>query len=386
MKFPLPSPAELITELTGQADPHAKALACQQLAIIGGADAVPALAALLAEEHLSDYARSALELIADPAAGLALLNALPQLSGQRLAGAVDSLGVRRELAAIPELQKLATDPVRGAVGESLAALGKIGTPEALATLLATLRATVPETRIAAGHAALAAADRLVKDGKRADATALLEAVIAAELPESLRAAATALLAKARRVRLFDGKTLEGWEGDLTWFRVAEGAVVAGSLAKPIPQNEFLCSRREFGDFELRLKVRLVAGKGNGGIQFRSKRVPNSREMAGYQADMATGYWGGLYDESRRAKFLGTRAEEGVIAKILMPNDWNDYVIRCEGPRVRLWLNGQLTTEFTEPDAAIPRTGAIGLQIHGGPPSEAWYKDLEIEELPAATAK
>ena len=379
MKFPLPTPAENILVLTSQSGLQAKALACQQLAIIGGPEVVPTLAGLLADEHLSDYARSALESIADPAAGAALLNALPELNGRRLAGVIDSLGVRRELAAIPELQKLATDPVRGAVGESLAALGKIGTPEALGTVRTTLTAAAGP-RGTAGHAALAAADRLVKDGKRADATALLEAVIAAELPESLRAAATALLAKSRRVRPFDGKTLEGWEGDLTWFRVAEGAVVGGSLTKAIPQNEFLCTRREFGDFELRLKVRLLDGKGNGGIQFRSKRVPNSREMAGYQADMATGYWGGLYDESRRAKFLGTRAEEGVIAKILKPNDWNDYVIRCEGPRVRLWLNGQLTTEFTEPDAAIPRTGAIGLQIHGGPPSEAWYKDLEIEEL------
>jgi hypothetical protein len=386
MKFPLPSPAELIAALTAGSDPHAKALACQQLAIIGGPEVVPTLAGLLADEHLSDYARSALESIADPAAGAALLNALPDLNGRRLAGVIDSLGVRRELAAIPELQKLAGDPPHDAVVEALAALGKIGTPEALATVRTSLTAAVPATRVAAGHAALAAADRLLKDGKRADATALLEAVIAAELPESLRTAATALVAKSRRVSLFDGKTLEGWEGDLTWFRVAEGAVVGGSLTKAIPQNEFLCTRREFGDFELRLKVRLLDGKGNGGIQFRSKRVPNSREMAGYQADMATGYWGGLYDESRRAKFLGTRAEEGVIAKILKPNDWNDYVIRCEGPRVRLWLNGQLTTEFTETDPAIPRTGNIGLQIHGGPPSEAWYKDLEIEELPSAKGK
>ena len=380
MKFPLPSPAELIAALTTGSDPHAKALACQQLAIVGGPEAVPALAALLADQHLSDYARSALESIADPAAGVALRDALAKLSGRCLAGVIDSLGVRREAAAVPELVKLDADPARGAVDEALAALGKIATPEALAALWANLRATAANTRIAAANASLVAAERLLKEGNRPAATSLLDQVIAAELPEQLRAAATALLAKARRVRLFDGKTLEGWEGDLTWFRVAEGAVVAGSLAKPIPQNEFLCSRREFGDFELRLKVRLVAGQGNGGIQFRSKRVPNSREMAGYQADMATGYWGGLYDESRRAKFLGTRAAEGVIAKILKPNDWNDYVIRCEGSRVRLWLNGQLTTEFTEPDPAIPRSGAIGLQIHGGPPSEAWYKDLEIEEL------
>jgi hypothetical protein len=189
-----------------------------------------------------------------------------------------------------------------------------------------------------------------------------------------------------RIRLFDGMTLTGWEGDPTWFRIADGAIIAGRLDRPIPQNEFLCTTREFGDFELRLKVRLVAGQGNGGIQFRSQRVPNSREMAGYQADLADGYWGGLYDESRRAKFLGRRVEEAALKRVLKPGDWNDYVIRAEGPRVRLWLNGLLTTDFTETDAAIPRTGRIGVQIHGGPPAEAWYKDLEINELYRASAK
>ena len=103
MKFPLPSPAELIAALTTGSDPHAKALACQQLAIVGGPEAVPALAALLADQHLSDYARSALESIADPAAGVALRDALAKLSGRCLAGVIDSLGVRRAAAAVPVL-------------------------------------------------------------------------------------------------------------------------------------------------------------------------------------------------------------------------------------------------------------------------------------------
>ncbi len=380
MKFPLPAPAELIATLTGAADPHAKAVACQQLAIVGGPEAVPALAVLLADEHLSDYARSALESIPDPAAGIALRDALPSLNVGRLGGVIDSLGVRRDPAAVPLLQHLEHDPARGVVEEALAALGKIATQEVVATLLLELEGSVAaRTRLAAAHAALVAAGILTK-GNPAAATVLLKSVVAAELPDHVRNAAQALLAKIAKQQLFDGKTFAGWEGDLTWFRIVDGAVVAGSLTKNIPQNEFLCSKREFGDFELRLKVRLSGGNGNGGIQFRSKRVPNSREMAGYQADVATGYWGALYDESRRAKFLGTPPEPAVIAKLLKPNDWNDYVIRCEGPRVRLWLNGQLTTDFTESDPAIPRTGNLGLQIHAGAPSEAWYQDLAIEEL------
>ena len=71
-------------------------------------------------------------------------------------------------------------------------------------------------------------------------------------------------------RLFDGKTLSGWEGDQKLFRVVNGAIVAGSLQQPIARNEFLCTRKTFENFELRLQARL-RGKGHtAGIQFRSR--------------------------------------------------------------------------------------------------------------------
>ncbi len=190
------------------------------------------------------------------------------------------------------------------------------------------------------------------------------------------APATAFHGKA----LFNGTSFDGWEGDHASFRIVHGAIVGGSLVNPIPRNEFLATTRSYGDFELRVKLKLTDGKGNGGVQFRSQRVPGSREMSGYQADAADTYWGGLWDESRRKMFLGTRLNEAAMKKALKPNDWNAYVIRAEGPRIRLWLNGVLTLDYVEPYAAIPRTGYIGVQIHVGAPSEASYKDLEIEEL------
>jgi hypothetical protein len=70
-----------------------------------------------------------------------------------------------------------------------------------------------------------------------------------------------------------------------------------------------------------------------------------------------------------------------LNKVLKRGDWNQYVIRCEGKRIRLSVNGLQTVDYTEPDETIPQHGIIGLQIHGGPPSEAWYKDITIEELP-----
>jgi hypothetical protein len=182
------------------------------------------------------------------------------------------------------------------------------------------------------------------------------------------------------VPLFDGKTFDGWEGDLKVFRIEDGAIVGGSLTTPIPRNEFLCTKKSYGDFELRLKFKLLGKGANGGVQLRSRRAPNNNEVSGYQADMADGYWGCLYDESRRNKVLAgpPKAEQSKVARI---GQWNDYVIRCEGRRIRLWVNGRQTVDYTEPDASLPQTGILAVQIHVGPPCEAWYKDIRIKELP-----
>lgn len=181
--------------------------------------------------------------------------------------------------------------------------------------------------------------------------------------------------------LFDGKSFAGWEGNMKIFRIEDHAVVGGSLKEPLARNEFLATTREFADFELRLKVKLIGpvASANGGIQIRSQRVPNSAEMSGYQADMGQHYWGSLYDESRRNKTLvGPDATE--LAKVLKLHDWNDYVIRCQGRHVQLWLNGLKTVDYTEPDEKLTQRGYIGLQIHAGPASESWYKDIMIREL------
>ena len=180
--------------------------------------------------------------------------------------------------------------------------------------------------------------------------------------------------------LFNGKTLEGWEGDTKMFRVEDGAIVAGTLDNKIARNEFLCTTRTFGNFELRLKVKLVGGdQANAGIQFRTKRIPNNHEVIGYQADMGPEWWGNLYDESRRRKNLA-EADPKVLQRVLKPDGWNDYEIHAEGRHIRLSLNGSTTVDYEEPDAAIPQEGRIGLQIHAGPPLEVRFRDIRIKEL------
>lgn len=179
--------------------------------------------------------------------------------------------------------------------------------------------------------------------------------------------------------LFDGKSLDAWQGNTEWFRVEDGAIVAGSLKRPIPNNEFLTTKQQFGDFELRLKFKVLGERANAGVQIRSQRIEGHHEMIGYQADLGNGWWGCLYDESRRRKILAG-PPKAKRSEPVRQGAWNQYVIRCEGPRVQLWINGEQTVDYTEPDAAIPQKGLIGLQIHSGPPSEAWYKDIVIKEL------
>ena len=188
--------------------------------------------------------------------------------------------------------------------------------------------------------------------------------------------------KGKAVRLFDGKTFKGWDGDTNKsFRIEDGAIVGGTLKEKIPRNEFLCTPRTYTNFVLRLKFKLLGKGANAGVQIRTKRIPNHHEVSGYQADMGDpSWWGALYDESRRNRVLAkSNIEE--VNKVLKREDWNDYEIRCEGKRTTLKINGVLSSEYEEADPKIEDHGVICVQIHSGPPSEAWYKDITIEELP-----
>lgn len=193
------------------------------------------------------------------------------------------------------------------------------------------------------------------------------------------AASHAVQAESESEPLFDGETFEGWEGDLKWFSIEDGAIVAGSDER-IPHNQFLSTKTTYRDFELRLKVK-IEGNANGGIQFRSKRVPDNTEVSGFQADLGWNFWGCLYDESRRNKTLAC-ADEALQKEIVKKDDWNDYVIRVEGNRIQLFLNGVQTVDYTEEDDSIARDGIIAVQVHSGPPSRIWYKDLSIKVLPS----
>ena len=217
------------------------------------------------------------------------------------------------------------------------------------------------------------------------------------VPTSLAATSqqTNILSQFKGVPLFDGKSFAGWEGNdgessMKHFRIEKRAIVGGCMTEDLNHNQFVRTVKQYKNFELRLKYKVKAmdESYNGGIQFRS--IPStisgrSFEMVGYQADIISWKKGALYDEQRRWDFLGMQLGRVENYKA---DAWNEYIIRCEGPRVRIWLNGVKTTDYIEPYTDSPfegigtiaQEGYIALQIHEGKASEVWYKDILIEEL------
>jgi hypothetical protein len=179
--------------------------------------------------------------------------------------------------------------------------------------------------------------------------------------------------------LFDGKTLDGWEGDLKVWRVVDGAIVGGSMTGNA-RNEFLTTKKAYKDFTLTFEYKIVGTEGfvNGGVQIRSKRIEKpANEMSGYQADIGAGMSGTLYDESRRNKALA-KADAELIKRIEKRGEWNKYEVRCEGPRIQLFINGERTVDYTEADEKIAALdGLIGLQIHGNCKAEISFRDLKV---------
>lgn len=195
---------------------------------------------------------------------------------------------------------------------------------------------------------------------------------------ALGLAAVALAAEDGFKPLFDGKTLDGWVLDTKGLWTVRDGMIVGRH-DGLKYNDFLRTVRHYKNFELRLQFRLKDGQGNSGIQFRSKPVPDSHEVEGYQADIGQQYWGSLYDESRRKKILAQAPPESLGG--LDKTAWNEYVVRAEGNHITLHLNGKKTVDYKEPEQGMDVPGFIALQVHSGPPIEVWFKDIRIRELP-----
>ena len=186
--------------------------------------------------------------------------------------------------------------------------------------------------------------------------------------------------------LFDGESLAGWEtveADQHWWSVEGGELRGGSLDERVTHNSFLATRESFQNFDLRLSIRLEGSGGmvNSGVQIRSTRVAGSSEMSGYQVDAGDGWWGKLYDESRRNRVIAEPLEPQAVAAVVRSNDWNEYHIRAEGARIRSWINGVPALDYTEPELDTPLDGKIAIQVHSGERVLVRVKDVQLQVLP-----
>ena len=174
--------------------------------------------------------------------------------------------------------------------------------------------------------------------------------------------------------LFNGRNLDGWDGDPRLWSVRGGVIVGSTDTASLTHNSFLISKQSFGNFILRAECKLR--NHNSGIQFRSEALPDW-VVRGYQADMAAdNYWGNIYEERGKR---GTMVDgwKGKGEKVVKLKDWNDIELLCEGDHINVKLNGLETADLHD---SLKLDGIIAFQLHKGPPMEVYFRNVEIKVL------
>jgi hypothetical protein len=174
--------------------------------------------------------------------------------------------------------------------------------------------------------------------------------------------------------LFNGRNLDGWDGDPRLWSVKDGIIVGSTEGVSLEHNEFLISRKTYSNFILRADMKLR--NHNSGIQFRSQASPQW-VVSGYQADAAeNNYWGCLYEEKgKRGVMVDGWKDKG--EKVVKLKDWNTYEILCDGDHIQIKLNGLVTADLHD---SVSLSGVIALQLHRGPPMQAYFRNIEIKVL------
>ncbi len=219
------------------------------------------------------------------------------------------------------------------------------------------------------------------------------------------------------VKIFDGETLKGWEGDPTYWRVENGNLVGEiTPATILKTNSFIIWQGgKPTDFELTLEFR-ISKAGNSGINYRSEQltdVPNA--LRGYQADIdgAIRYTGQNYEErgrttlAYRGEIVSVNASENSSAALrdnvknnawiqrtvtgslgssdelkvkVKSEDWNTCRIVAKGNRLQHYINGILMSDVTDNDKLNAKAGgSLGVQVHVGPPMKVEYRNIMLKQ-------
>lgn len=188
--------------------------------------------------------------------------------------------------------------------------------------------------------------------------------------------------KGEWVDLFSGRTLDGWKQINGWATYeARSRTIVGTTAEKSP-NSFLCTTKDYGDFELEFEVKCDP-RLNSGVQFRSESKKEYRDgrVHGYQVEIAAnGNAGRIYDEARRAKWLDEQAKDAPARKAYKAEEWNKYRVRCVGDRIQTWVNDVPVVDIKDD---MTKSGFIGLQVHafnGDSPAKVVWRNIRIKEL------
>ena len=220
--------------------------------------------------------------------------------------------------------------------------------------------------------------------------------------------------------IFDGKTLNGWEGDNKYWRVENGNLVGEITPETLLKtNSFITWKGgEPADFELKGEFNITE-KGNSGINYRSEKLPDiPYALRGYQADIdgANRYTGQNYEERGRTtlayrgqitsinsqsgiwkaedikakvqknawtelKITGSLGENEDLKTKIKSQDWNSFHLIIKGNHLQHYINGVLMSDVTDNDAINGKSkGILGVQVHVGPPMKVQYRNLRLKEL------
>lgn len=218
--------------------------------------------------------------------------------------------------------------------------------------------------------------------------------------------------------LFDGKTLNGWEGNTEYWRAQDGILIGEIPAgKPLTNNTFLIWKGgKIKDFELIVQCRISAS-GNSGINYRSDYVPGIPfALKGYQADIdgQNTYTGQNYEERGRTTLAyrgqqttisGPSSSAETVSSLISNNawtkvhidkslgssdalkekikqeDWNEIRLVIQGNRLKHYVNGVLMSDVTDQDPINSKAeGLIGLQVHVGPAMKVEYRNIQLKVI------
>lgn len=204
------------------------------------------------------------------------------------------------------------------------------------------------------------------------------------------------------VRMFDGKTMKGWDADTNFWRIENGSFIGEVIpGKVIKTNTFLIWRGSMpANFEFKAQFRISA-EGNSGVNYRSEELKDIRyALKGYQADIdgANQYTGQNYEERGRG-FLAMRGQKALLKSNAQPlvtgsvgdsdslkaliktGDWNEIHIIVKGNRMRHYVNNILMSETIDEDTTHRKTkGLLGLQVHVMESMKVEYRNLFLKEI------